>query len=203
MNNSGAISSTCGDIATNNAAAVNIDGRAGRTPLAMVLNNVDVTGGASGQNGINLTDVSGSFTVNDATATTIANTTGTGIVVNNSTAAVNFGNTSVTGTGNANGDDTGTGVSLVNNVGAVTFGSLTVTPDSGERGLHATDNDAASAAGAITTTSGTITTTNGTGVEITGTSGARTPLNIQLTSVGVSGGSAPQRHHPDQYVCFW
>ena len=241
QNNTGTITSTSGDIATTGGAAVFIDGPAGRTPLAMVLTNVDCTSATA--DGVSLTDISGSFAVNDpGTATNIATATGNGISVNNSTATVNFGNTTVAnttgtgisvtsspsgsvtfgttsvtggaaatgtgisvtstgastvfgnttvnGTGNANGDDTGTGVILTNNTGAVSFGALNIAPDSGERGLLATDNDGASAAGAITTTSGTITTTNDTAVQITGaTTSARTPLNIQLTAVNTTGGS--------------
>jgi Calx-beta domain/Bacterial Ig domain len=189
QNNTGTITSTSGNIAATGAAAIFIDGPAGRTPLAMVLTNVDSTNSTA--DGLNLTDVSGTFTVNDpGTATGIVNPTGTGITVNNSAAAVNFGNTSVTGSGNANGDDTGTGIFLTNNTGATTFGSLTVTPDTGERGLFATDTDAATAAGAITIGSGTITTTNDIAIQITGASAAaRTPLNIQLTTVNTTGGA--------------
>ena len=143
--NTGTITSTSGNVATTGAAAIFIDGPVGRTPLAMILTNVDSTNSTA--DGLNLTDVSGSFTVNDpGTAVAIVNSTGTGVTVNNSTAAVNFGNTSVTGSGNANGDVTGTGVFLTNNNGAVTFGSVTITPDSGEAGLLATDTDGASAA---------------------------------------------------------
>src|SRR6185369_4763240 len=136
--------------------------------------------------------ISGTFTVNDpGTATSVVNSTGTGISVINSTATVNFGNTSVTGTGNANGDDIGTGVILTNNSGGVAFGSLTITPDSGERGLFATDSDASTAAGTITTTSGSITTVNDRAIEITGAStGARTPLAMALTLVSANGGTA-------------
>jgi len=189
QNNTGTITSTSGDVATTGAAAVFIDGPAGRTPLAMVLTNVDSTNSTA--DGVNLTDVSGSFAVNDAgTATNVTNSTGTGITVNNSTATVNFGNTSVTGSGNSNADDTGTGVFLTNNNGGVTFGSLTITPDSGERGLLATDTDGATAAGTITTTSGTITTTNDRAIEITGASAAaRTPLAVALTAVHANGGT--------------
>jgi hypothetical protein len=189
QNSSGTITSTSGDIAATGAAAIFIDGPGGRTPLAMVLNNVDSTNGSA--DGLNLTEISGTFTVNDATkATDIDNSTGSGITVNNSTATVGFGNTEVTNTGNANGDDTGSGVFLTNNSGPVTFGTLTITPDGGERGLYATDSDA-TAAGAITIASGTITATSDTAIEITGqNSGNLTPINIQLTQVNASGGTA-------------
>jgi hypothetical protein len=123
-------------------------------------------------------------------ATNVTNTTGTGFSVTSTGASVTLGATSITGTGNANGDDIGTGIILTNNTGAVAFGALTVTPDSGERGLFATDNDAGTVAGLITIPSGTITTTNDTAVEISGASaGARTPLNIQLTAVNTTGGA--------------
>jgi hypothetical protein len=183
------LSSSSGDIATTGAPAISISGPAGRTPLAMVLNNVDSTNSTT--QGLLLNLVSGNFTVNDSTlATNIQNSTNNGIEVTNTGAgAVNFGNTTVNASGNANGDDAGTGVVLTNNAGAITFGALTVTPDSGERGLYATDTDA-TAAGAITVASGTITTTNDTAVEIAGqASGNRTPINIQLTTVNTTGGA--------------
>ena len=239
LDNTGTITSTSGDIAATGAPAVSIDGPVARTPLAMVLTNVDSTN--SSGNGLTLTDVSGSFVVNDpgvavnisgsagigvslnnSTMTTanfgnttvgtttgtgiavasspsgavtfgttnVTNTTGTGLSVTSTGASVTLGTSSITGTGNANGDDIGTGIILTNNTGAVAFGALTVTPDSGERGLFATDTDAGTAAGLITIASGTITTTNDTAVEISGASaGARTPLNIQLTTVNTTGGA--------------
>jgi hypothetical protein len=190
QNNTGTVTSTSGDVATTGAAAVFVDGPAGRTPLSIVLTNVDSTN--SSAQGVSLTDVSGNFTVNDpGIATNVQNSTGNGVeVVNAGSGAINFGNTTVSGSGNANGDDTGTGVVLTNIIANITFGVLTVTPDSGERGLLATDTDAASAAGLITVGSGTVTTTNDTAVQITGASGSvRTPLNIQLTAVNTTGGA--------------
>jgi len=190
QNNTGTITSSSGDIAATGAAAVFIDGPAGRTPLAMTLNNVDSTNSTA--QGVSLTDVSGNFTVNDATlATNIQNSTGNGVeVVNAGSGAISFGNTTVNGSGNANGDDTGTGIVLTNNLANISFGALTVTPDSGERGLLASDTDAASAAGLLTISSGTVTTTNDTAIQITGASAAaRTPLNVQLTTVNTTGGA--------------
>ncbi|HEU4595057.1 MAG TPA: Calx-beta domain-containing protein [Pyrinomonadaceae bacterium] len=187
--NTGTITSTSGNVTTTGAPAINISGPAGRTPLSMVLTNVDSTN--STLQGVLLNLVSGNFTVNDpGTATNIQNSTGNGIEVTNTGAGtINFGNTTVNATGNANGDDTGTGIRLTNNAAALTFGALTVTPDSGERGLFANDTDA-TAAGAITIASGTITTTNDVAVEITGqATGNRTPLNVQLTTVNTTGGS--------------
>jgi Bacterial Ig domain/Calx-beta domain len=190
QNNTQTITSTSGTITTTGAAAVFIDGPVARTPLAMVLTTISSTNSTG--DGAFLQDISGTFTVNGGgTPTTVSNSTGTGISVINSTANVNFGNTSVTGTGNANGDDTGTGVILTNNNGGVTFGSLAISPDSGERALFATDNDGTTAAGTITITSGTITTTNDRAIEITGASAsARTPLAIALTAVNANGGTS-------------
>ncbi len=184
----GTITSTSGDIAATNAPAINIVGPAGRTPLNMVLTNVDSTNSTT--QGVLLNLVSGNLTVNDpGTATNIQNSTGNGVELTNSGAgAINFGNTTVNASGNANGDDAGTGIVLTTNAAAVTFGALTVTPDSGERGLLANDGDDA-AAGLITVGSGTVTTTNDTAVEINGRSNAiRTPLNVQLTTVNTTGG---------------
>lgn len=185
QNNTGTITSTSGDIATTGGVAVFIDGPAGRTPLAMVLNNVDSTNALA--EGINIREASGSFAVNDATlATNIVNPTGIGISVLNSTATFNFGNSSVTGSG---GTSVVLGGAGAGNTGAITFADLDITPDSGQRAFHAVQNT-----GAITTTSGTLSTTNQTDVEIVGTSaGSRTPLNIQFTSVSAlaSGGNPP------------
>jgi hypothetical protein len=186
-NNTGTITSTSGDIATTGAPALNIAGPAGRTPLAMTLTNVDSTNSTT--LGIDLNLVSGNLTVNDSgTATNIQGPAGVGIQVQNTGAGtINLGNTVV----NSNA---GTGVFLNNNLGAVSFGSLDITPDLGVRGLHATDNNGATAAGAITSTSGTITTVNNTAVEITGaTNAARTPLNVQFTKISAtaSGGNPP------------
>ena len=179
----GTITSTSGDLAATGNVTLDIVGPAGRTPLAMVLNNLDSTN--SNGVGVNLNLVSGNFTVNDATlATSVQNSTGVGIQVQNTGAGgtMSFGNTNVTGSG-------GTGVVLGTaangNAGAVTFADLDIAPDSGQRSFIATQDT-----GNITITSGTLTTTNNIGVEIIGVSSAtRTPLNIQFTTVSVTGGA--------------
>ena len=128
----------------------------------------------SATTGISLTSVGGGLT---SGSTTITNPTGIGISVNTSSAALNFANTSATGSG-------GTGISLTTNTGTITFGSLTITPDSGQRGLLATNNTQT-----ITATSGSVSTTNNVAVEIT-RAGGNTPLAISLTSVGANGGTS-------------
>ncbi|HEX9987952.1 MAG TPA: Ig-like domain-containing protein [Chloroflexia bacterium] len=124
--------------------------------------------------GVSLNNVSGSLTTG---STTVSNPTGMGISVGSSSATLNFANTSVSGSGD-------TGVSLTSNSGGITFADLDITPDTSERALHATSNT-----GTLTVTSGTISTTSNTAVEITGvSSGSRTPLTVQLTSVSANGG---------------
>ncbi|HEV2706673.1 MAG TPA: Ig-like domain-containing protein, partial [Pyrinomonadaceae bacterium] len=183
-NNTGTLSSTSGDIAATSNVTLEITGAsaAARTPLSMTLTNLDSTN--SNGIGVNLNFVSGNLTVNDpGTATNISNPTGIGIQVQNSGAGtLNFGNTTVSGSG-------GTGISLggstTGNAGNVSFGTLNISPDAGQRALLAQNNT-----GALTSTSGAIVTTNATAVEIQGTSNAsRTPLNMQLTSVNVTGGN--------------
>jgi hypothetical protein len=176
-NNTGTITSTSGDIATTGAPAINISGPAGRTPLSMTLTNVDSTNSTT--LGVDLNLVSGNLTVNDpGTATNIQGPAGIGIQVQNTGAGtVNLGDTVV----NSNA---GTGVFLNNNQGAVSFGSLDITPDSGQTALQATNNT-----GTITSTSGTIAAPNATAINIDGPAGL-TPLNLTLTSVTSSGGTA-------------
>lgn len=184
-NNTGTITSTSGDVQATSNVTLDIVGASAiaRTPLAMTLNNLDSTN--SSGIGVNLNFVSGNFTVNDGTlATSISNPTGVGIqVLNTGAGTVNFGNTNVASNG-------GTGVVLGTagngNTGAITFADLDITPDSGQRGLHAIQNT-----GAITIGSGsTVATTNNTAVEITGvSSGSRTPLNVQFTSINTTGGA--------------
>jgi uncharacterized repeat protein (TIGR01451 family) len=189
VNSTGTITVTSGDFQATGNVTLEITGAstAARTPLAMTLNNLDSTNSAG--LGVELNFVSGNLTVNDGTlATSITNAgngvanTGIGIrVQNTASGTINFGNTTVGGSGS-------TGIVLTNNNGDITFGALTITPDGGQRGLLATDSDGATAAGAITAASGTITTTNNTAVEITGASNtARTPLNFRLTTVNTTG----------------
>ncbi|MGH9948455.1 MAG: beta strand repeat-containing protein, partial [Pyrinomonadaceae bacterium] len=146
---------------------------AGGGTLAARFASISASGGT---NGIVLTGMGGNL---ESPTTTIQNSTGTGVSVSNSVTGgtFNFGNTTTTGTA-------GTGVLLSGNANSLTFSVLNLTPNSGQRGLQATNNT-----GTITTTSGTISTTNGVAVEIVGTSAAsRTPLNMQLTSVSANGG---------------
>ncbi|MCA1567468.1 MAG: cadherin-like domain-containing protein [Acidobacteria bacterium] len=193
VNSTGTITATSGDVQATGNVTLEITGAstAARTPLAMTLNNLDSTNSTG--LGVELNFVSGNLTVNDGTlATNITNAgngvanTGIGIrVQNTASGTINFGNTTVGGSGS-------TGVVLTNNDGSITFGALTITPDGGQRGLLATDNDGATTAGAITAASGTVTTTNNTAVEITGASNtARTPLNFRLTTVNTTGAGQP------------
>ncbi|MCA1817019.1 MAG: cadherin-like domain-containing protein [Acidobacteria bacterium] len=153
------------------APAINASG------VAIGINLTTLASTNSGGTGTTLSSVTGSLT---AGTTNMQNPTGIGINVTSSSATFNFGSTTVNGSGS-------TGISLggsgTGNSGAITFGSLSVTPDSGQNGLVATQNT-----GAITSTSGTITTTSGTAVLINGTSsGSKTPLNMQLTTVNTTG----------------
>ena len=76
--NSGTITSSSGTIATGSGRAVNVDGGAGTTPLAMTLTAVTSSGGS--QPGITLKKTSGSFTIAGTGAAgsggTISNKTG-------------------------------------------------------------------------------------------------------------------------------
>jgi len=132
----------------------------------------------SGTMGIDLTSVAGTLT---SPTTTITNSTGIGISVVSSSGALNFGNTTVNGSGAAG---VALGGSGTGNSGAVTFGALNIAPDAGIAGLAAIDNT-----GTITSTSGTITAPSATAVNINRTGGT-TPLNMTLTAVSSSGGSA-------------
>jgi uncharacterized repeat protein (TIGR01451 family) len=164
-------------IGTLNVSDVNLNGNGQALNLSTgTLNGVFTTISStnSATTGISLTSIDGSLSTG---STTITNPTGIGISVNTSSAPLSFSNTSVTGSG-------GTGISLTTNTGAITFGTLTITPDSGQRGLLATDNTQT-----ITATSGTVSTTNNVAVEITRGSGT-TPLSISLISVGANGGTS-------------
>ena len=138
----------------------------------------------SASTGITLASVSGSLT---SGPTTITNPTGVGIQVTSLGAGVtgvDFGNTTVNSSG-------GTGVVLQNNTGKVTFADLDIAPDSGQRGLQASNNVATASPGQITITSGTIATTNAVAVDIAGASAAIiTPLSVVLDSVSTTGGSS-------------
>jgi hypothetical protein len=118
--------------------------------LSTVFDNITSSGSSGGQ-GILLQQVAGSLTVNGAT--TITNAATQGILVTQSTANINFGNTSVSG-----GTD---GVSLQNNSsGTRSFGTLSISGGSGVGFLHAT------AGGATTAGATTVTNPAGTGIDI-------------------------------------
>jgi len=192
VNSTGPITTTSGDVQATGNVALEITGaNAGaRTPLSMTLTNLDSTNSAG--NGVELNFVSGNLTVNDpGVATNIVNAgngsanVGIGIRVRNfASGTINFGNTSVTGSGS-----TGVLLGLASNAnsGNVAFSDLDITPDNGQRAFQATHNT-----GTISTSSGTIASVNATAVEIVGENSAtRTPLNMVLTSVSAtaSGGN--------------
>ena len=194
VNSTGTITATSGNVQATGNVTLEITGASAgaRTPITMTLTNLDSTNSAG--NGVDLNFVSGNLTVNDpGVATNISNAgngtvnTGIGIRVQNTGAGtINFGGTSVAGSGS-------TGVFLNNNVSAVAFTDLDISPDANQRGLHATDNDAATAAGSITVTSGTISTTNGgaggnnVAIEIVGAAaGNRTPINLTFNTVSAN-----------------
>jgi len=196
VNSTGTITTTSGNVQATGNVTLEISGASAgaRTPISMTLTNLDSTNSAG--NGVDLNFVSGNLTVNDpGVATNIINAgngtsnTGVGIRVQNTGAgAISFGGTSVTGSGS-------TGVFLNNNQSAVAFTNLDISPDANQRGLHATDNDANTAAGSITVTSGTISTTNGSAggnnvaIEIVGAGVAtleRTPINLTFNTVSAN-----------------
>lgn len=142
-------------------------------PTASTAAFISISSTNSSTTGVSLTSVSGNMS---SGSTSITNPTGIGIGVTTSSAALNFGNTTSTLSG-------GTGVSLTGNSGAITFGTLDISPDSGQRGMLATENS-----NTITSTGGAISTTGATAVEITRSSGT-TPLVMSLTSVAANGGT--------------
>ncbi|HYE15171.1 MAG TPA: Ig-like domain-containing protein, partial [Pyrinomonadaceae bacterium] len=172
--NSGNVSATngpaikVGDVTLNNSSAGSLQFGAVSSTNSTT-NGISIASGTAGGLSITSTSVSGS--------------TETGILANNGTAALSFGNTTVNDTGNSNSDTAGAGVHLLNYLGAVSFGDLDISPDSGERALLAQTNT-----GALTVASGTISSTNNVAVEITGTdSSNRTPLSVVFDSVSASG----------------
>ena len=167
---SGTVTVSGGSITSTGGPALDVD----PTALAMTFSTVSSTN--SSGTGISLIGVSGSLTIG---GTTIATPTGIGISVDTSSATLAFnGTTSVTNSG-------GTAVSLTTNTGTISFGTLNITnTTSNKAGLVGTNNT-----NTITTTSGVINTGTGGAVNITRTTG-KTPLNITLTTVSSSGGSA-------------
>lgn len=142
-------------------------------PTASTAAFISISSTNSSTTGVSLTSVSGNMS---SGSTSITNASGIGIDVTTSSAALNFGNTTSTLSG-------GTGVSLTSNSGATTFGTLDISPDSGQRGMLATENS-----NTITSTGGAISTTGATAVEITRSIGT-TPLVMSLTSVAANGGT--------------
>ena len=183
VDNSGTLTTTSGDIAATGNVTLEILGPAGRTPLAMTLNNLDSTNSSGA--GVNINLVSGNFTVNDATlATNIVNPTGVGLQVTNTAAGgtMSFGNTVISGSG---GIGASIGTAGNGNAGAITFADLDISPDANIRAFVAIDNT-----GTLTVATGDI-TTSGPGnraVEIDGPAG-RTPINIQFSAITTAGAS--------------
>ena len=177
VDNTGTLTTASGDISATGNVTLEILGPAGRTPLAMTLNNLDSTNSTGG--GVNINLVSGNFTVNDAgIATNIVNPTGIGLQVRNTAAGgtMNFGNTVISGSG---GIGAAIGTAANGNAGNITFADLDITPDANQRAFVAIDN-----AGTLTVATGDI-TTSGAGnraVEIDGPAG-RTPINIQFSAI--------------------
>ncbi|MEW6131200.1 MAG: Ig-like domain-containing protein, partial [Acidobacteriota bacterium] len=135
--------------------------------------NISITS-TSGATGFSLDGVGGSLTTSGTT--NISGSTGSGILIQNSSATVNLGNVSVTTSG-------GTGVRLSSNTGTLTFADLDISPNANQRALHASDNT-----NTLTITSGTISNSGAVAVEITKASGT-TPLQVSLTSVSANGGT--------------
>ncbi len=166
--------------------------------LASTFNNL--TSGSSALSGITLQQVSGTLTANAGTS--INNPTTQGILVDQSTASVAFGNTSVTGTGTDR-------VSLQNNsAGIRTFGTLTTTGGTGVGFLHAVGGGTTTVTGATSitnpggigisiassTTAVTFASTTinkgssaGTGLSIAGSSGTTSFSNLAVTTSNGTG----------------
>jgi len=142
-------------------------------PVASTAAFQSISSTNSSTTGVTLTTVAGKMS---SGSTSITNPGGIGISVNTSSGALDFGATTSTASG-------GTGVSLTTNSGTITFGTLDITPDSGQRGLLATDNTLT-----ITSNGGAVATTGATAVEITRAVGT-TPLVMSLTSVAANGGT--------------
>jgi uncharacterized repeat protein (TIGR01451 family) len=161
------VTTNAGSIAVTGGPAINIT-KAASPASPITLNFSAVSSTNSPTQGINIDRVSGNLTIG---STTIANPTGVGIQVQNTSAGgtMNFGNT-------LNNQAGGTGVLLGGNAGANTFVTLQITPDNGQRGLLAQNNT-----GTISSTNGAINSTGTVALEITGASAvARTPLSMTL-----------------------
>ncbi|MGB2914052.1 MAG: Ig-like domain-containing protein, partial [Pyrinomonadaceae bacterium] len=184
--NTGTISSTSGTIvATGNAGPFAISGPAGRTPLAMTLDSVNLT--APTNVGVNIALVSGNLTIGTTTiAGGAGNLVGLQVLSTAAGGTMNFGNTAVTGTNSVAG--VRLGLAGQGNAGGVTFADLDIAPDSGHPALLITDGS-----GTTTSTSGAITATAAQAVNssssvlamvldsVTSTGGGITP-GVNLTS---------------------
>ncbi len=120
---------------------------------------VGITSFSSSTTGISLNTVSGSLA---STSTTISSPTGTGMDIQNSTASLDFGTTSVTKS------TSGTAISITNSgTGSVTFGSLSVETNTvGGTGLFASMGGTINIGGMTNT----ISATSGPALDITSTS---------------------------------
>ncbi len=148
-----------------------------RGPVVLDVNLISVTG-SGGENGISIDglfpgDITGSFTVSGATS--ITNTTSTGIFIQNTGATFSFDATTLSSIPAA-------GVNLTNNTGSFTFNGLSIT-NTGGTGLLASSSGTLTVTGA----SNVLSTTTGTGVDIQNTTiGAG---GVTFRSVSASGGT--------------
>jgi HYR domain/Bacterial Ig domain len=142
-------------------------------PVAATAAFTSVSSANSSTTGISLQNVSGNMA---SGSTSISGSSSIGISVDTSSAALNFGTTSSTTSG-------GAGISLTTNTGTITFGAVTITPNANQEGLLATNNS-----NTITITGGSISSSGAAAVDIARSSGT-TPLVISLTSVSANGGA--------------
>ena len=173
-----------GTVMTTGAPAVDITGIGFGTTVD--LTSVTVVNPGSSTVGIDLNGVSGNFNVSGTTTIggTGAGNVGTGILIQNSSAAVTFADVDIgVGAGPAT---VANGVSLSSNTGSATFSTLDIT-NTGGTGLFA------SSAGTVNvTTGGTINATSGRGIDagstafsatFTGVSAAGADRGIVLSTV--------------------
>ena len=137
---------------------------------------VESTGGTgAGLPGMQLSQVGGSFTI---TTTNIVNPAGTGIDVQNCTAAVgnfNFGGTTIN-----KGSTAGTGLNMASNTGTYNFSSLAVTTSNG------TGVDISSS-GTVNVTTGSVSATGGSALAIDPTTVGMTFTTVSSTNSASTG----------------
>jgi VCBS repeat-containing protein len=199
----GTLGTTSGTINTGSATAINIDGPAGLTPLAITLTSVSCNGASTG---ISIVDTSGTFTVTgdgntsvggNSSGGTIQNTTSHGISLTR-TASPSFTNMNIQGT--AGSGITGTGVnnftlqnSSINNSG--TGGAPDESNIAFDDQAAGTENNIS---GVVTITNNTLTNSRYHGVRILNYNGTMSDLVItgntitSSTSVASSLGSGVQ-----------